>query len=183
MSRIAQVMEATGATRADVVRVATHGGTTRADWDIAHAIEAITGRSAYELMRTAGYREAVAEIWSGSRAEAETPAPTNPRAEYDPEVVVYGENTAPDDLNRIAPHHPHDDDQDQEDDLQAAAELAAHVHADLAEVLADPDAAARLTAAWSTPAEGRELLLNVLEITPRTRDQVLAAQVETAVAA
>ncbi|MFE9247055.1 hypothetical protein [Nocardiopsis sp. NPDC006938] len=47
---LAQVTTTTGATRADVIRVATSGGTTRADWEIAVAIEAAGGRLAADLM-------------------------------------------------------------------------------------------------------------------------------------
>ncbi|MGW8527015.1 hypothetical protein [Nocardiopsis sp. NPDC055824] len=50
MSLFAKVVAATGATTADVVRVATEGGTTSADWDIAVAIEKAGGRLASDLM-------------------------------------------------------------------------------------------------------------------------------------
>ncbi|MEU0493759.1 hypothetical protein ABZ249_31415 [Nocardiopsis sp. NPDC006139] len=117
MSIIAKVAEATGATHTEILRVATRGGSTEADWAIAHAIEAAGGRNAYELMRTAGRAQMVAEVWGDSGAPAETPAPTNPRAKHDSKITVYSEDTAPDGPNRISPHHPHDgpDESDQDE--------------------------------------------------------------------
>ncbi|WP_160050104.1 MULTISPECIES: hypothetical protein [unclassified Nocardiopsis] len=50
MSVITEVMKRTGATRADVIRVAREGGTTTADWDIAVAIEQAGGRKAADMM-------------------------------------------------------------------------------------------------------------------------------------
>ncbi|MEU3020181.1 hypothetical protein ABZ635_22620 [Nocardiopsis sp. NPDC007018] len=50
MSLVWQVAATTGATRADVIRVATSGGSTQADWEIAVAIEAAGGRLASDLM-------------------------------------------------------------------------------------------------------------------------------------
>lgn len=47
---LAQVIETTGATRADIIRVATQGGVTQADRTIAEAIEAAGGRRAEDLM-------------------------------------------------------------------------------------------------------------------------------------
>lgn len=47
---LAQVIQTTGATKADVLRVATQGGTTASDWDIATAIETAGGRLASDLM-------------------------------------------------------------------------------------------------------------------------------------
>ncbi|MFI6579356.1 hypothetical protein ACIBFB_26535 [Nocardiopsis sp. NPDC050513] len=141
-----KVVAATGTTRADVLRVLNHGGTTRADWDIAHAIEDITGRSAYELMRTAGHDEFVAELWADARAETDqAPAPTNPHAEHDPQVVIYGENTAPDAPQTVLPDHPHD-----EDTVPTREEQAQAAHADLAHVLDDDQVAARLATKWAS---------------------------------
>ncbi|MBB6122206.1 hypothetical protein [Nocardiopsis algeriensis] len=184
MLTIAQISEATGATRADIVRVLRgQSSSTTHDWEIAHAIEAAGGRKAAELMLTAGREHMIATIWGDSGASAEAPTQTNPNAVYDPEVTVYPEDTAPDGPNRISPHHPHGDDQAQDEpeveDRAAAEELAAEVHADLAEVLDDPaagidgaTAASRITAAWTTPAEARQVLLRVLQTAPRTRGQI-----------
>lgn len=113
MSMIALVMSSINATRADVVRVLNHGGSTEADWAIAHAIEAVTGRSAYELMMLAGRDAEVAEIWADSRAEADPVAPTNPRAVYDPEITVYPEHTSPEEDREVIAHHPHIDEADE----------------------------------------------------------------------
>src|SRR5690625_2554522 len=98
MSLIAQVMQVAQTTRADVIRVLSHGGTTAQDWAIAHAIQTVTGRSAAETM------------WAGRarQADPEQATQTNPRAIHDPEVTIYPENTSPEDSNRIHPHHPGD---------------------------------------------------------------------------
>ena len=182
MSQLVQVAEIAGTTRADVVRVATHGGTSASDWAIAHAIQQVTGRDAAETM------------WAGRarQTEPETPAQTNPRAAHDPEVRIYPENTSPEDSNRIAPHHPgdheHDEDtSDTEDDAErvAAQTLADSVFADLAEVLDNPRAAHRLTRAWTTPTEGRQVLVQVLEVHASThlRTEIVARQIEAELAA
>src|SRR5699024_1147233 len=188
MSLIAQVMQVAQTTRADVIRVLSHGGTTAQYWAIAHAIQTVTGRSAAETM------------WAGRARQAnpEQATQTNPRAEYDPEVTIYPENTSPEDSNRIAPHHPstHEDVEDTDtenvediDDDQAervaAQNLANSVFADLAEVLDNPGAAHRLTRAWTTPAEGRQLLTQVLEIHANThlRTEIAVHQIEAELAA
>ena len=80
MSLIAEVAQVAQVTRADVRRVLSHGGTTRADWAIAHAIEQVTGRSAYELMLTAGRDQMIDEIWGDTGTPADAPAPTKPPA-------------------------------------------------------------------------------------------------------
>lgn len=172
MLSIAEVVEATGATRAEILRVATRGGTTEADWRIAHAIEAAGGKRAAELMLTAGRDQMIAEIWGDSGAAPEPVAPTNPRADYDPETRVYSEPTAPDGPNRIAPHHPHDQG---EDDPQAArADQAATVHADLAALTDDPDTAERIYRRWASPIDAvhqaaRREVQQLLLSHPRTR--------------
>ena len=75
MSLVSKVAAVTGASTADVLRVAREGGTTAEDWAIAHAIEAVGGRPAYELMLTAGRDQMIAEIWADSRdPEPITPA-------------------------------------------------------------------------------------------------------------
>ena len=196
LSLIAQVAEIAGTTTADVHRVLSHGGTTQTDWAIAHAIHTVTGRDPYELMLTAGREAEVARIWADTGAPAETPAQTNPRAEYDPEVTIYPEGTSPEDSNRIAPHHPsnHEDVEDTdaenvEDDDQAervaAQNLAEAVFSDLAEVLDNPGAAHRLTRAWATPAEGRQILTQVLEIHANThlRTEIAVRTIEADLAA
>lgn len=186
MSLIAQVMQVAQATRADVVRVVSHGGITREDWAIAHAIESVTGRSAAETM------------WAGRarQADPEQATQTNPNAVHDPEVTIYPENTSPEDSNRIAPHHPsnHEDVEDTdtenvEDDDQAervaAQNLADQVFSDLAEVLDNPGAAHRLTRAWATPAEGRQILTQVLEVHASTylRTEIAVRTIEAELAA
>ncbi|MFE1396258.1 hypothetical protein ACFW3Z_25615 [Nocardiopsis alba] len=176
---ITQVAEVSGASRDDVVRVATSGGTSAADWAIAYAIEAITGRPAVDIM------------WAAQDRLPEPPAvaPTNPHAQHDPEVRIYPEHTSPEESREVIAHHPGDHDEDdlddQDDELAAAEALAVEVHADLAHILDDTTAAARLTAAWSTPTEGRALLAEVLSLhgTPTLRAEVLAAQVTADLAA
>ncbi|MGW5880256.1 hypothetical protein ACWFMI_27290 [Nocardiopsis terrae] len=203
MSVIAEVMETTGATHADVIRVATQGGATARDWEIASAIEAAGGRLAFDLMCPENLWQAEHErlynaLWHQTRDEdveflrehaaqagidditpllpgviEEQPeaAPTNPLAKHYADVTIYPEHTSPDESREIIAHHPGDHDEvveDQEQDELAAAEhLAATVHADLAQVLDDAEAATRLTRAWSTPAEGRQVLARVLETDPR----------------
>ncbi|SIO86168.1 hypothetical protein [Nocardiopsis sp. JB363] len=78
-SMLAQVMEITGATRVDVVRVATHGGTTQDDWEIATAIADITRRPVDQIM------------WGHSGAAL---APANPEAVYDKTVTIYAEDSS-----------------------------------------------------------------------------------------
>ncbi|MBB5495778.1 hypothetical protein [Nocardiopsis metallicus] len=201
---LAEVIQATGATKADVLRVATQGGATARDWEIARAIEAAGGRLASDLMFQpeqswrAEHERLCNALWHQTRDEdveflrehaaqagidditpllpgviEEQPEPgtTNPLAKHYADVTIYPEHTSPDESREIIAHHPSDHDEageDQEQDELAAAEaLAATVHADLAEVLDDAEAATRLTRAWSTPAEGRQVLARVLEIDPR----------------
>src|SRR5690625_4346863 len=185
MSLIAQVAEIAGTTTTDVVRVATHGGASASDWAIAHAIEQFTARPAAETM------------WAGRarQADPEQATQTNPRAEYDPEVTIYPENTSPEDSNRIAPHHPGDtEDTENVEDTEGAEEqaervaaqnLADQVFPDLAEVLDNPGAAHRLTRAWTTPAEGRQILTQVLEIHANThlRTEIAVRTIEAELAA
>lgn len=173
MSQLVQVAEIAGTTTTDVVRVLSHGGTTQTDWAIAHAIEQVTGRDAYELMLTAGRTAEVARIWADTGTPAEAPAQTNPRAEYDPTVTIYPENTSPEDSNRIAPHHPGDteDTENVEDDDQAervaAQNLADQVFSDLAEVT-NSITTAHLATGWHTPAETRRAVRAVLLTHPAT---------------
>lgn len=108
MSLISKVAAATGVTRADVVRVATRGGTTQQDWDIAYAIEAAGGRRATDLMFAAGREQEIARIWADSRDDQTETAPANENAVYDELVTVYPENTSPDETREVIPHHPGD---------------------------------------------------------------------------
>lgn len=107
MSLIAEVAQVAGTSTADVIRVATHGGTTADDWAIAHAVQAVTGRSAYDLMLTAGREAEVARIWADSGTPAEAPAPTNSEATHDPQVLIYDEDTSPDAAPTVLPDRPH----------------------------------------------------------------------------
>lgn len=166
---IAEVAEAAQVTRADVIRVIRGGGTTQADWRIARTIEQLGGRRAADLM------------WGPEHTPTETPTATNPLAVHDPEVRIYDEPTAPDAPNTVLPDHPRTE--EPPTDQEAAEELAASVQADLGEVLDDHDAAARLTAAWSTPAEGRRVLARVVplaRLTPRGRIRLWNAEYNAA---
>lgn len=214
MSMIAEVVAATGASREDVVRVATHGGVGDADRVIAEAIEAAGGRRAADMMVApwqAEHERLQRALWHETKDEdkaflaehaaaagvcditplfpaviEDQPAPapmTNPRAVHNPEVTIYPEHTSPEESREIIAYHPHDiedaaEDEDQDDELVAAEHLAATVHADLAEALDDPVAATRLTAAWSSPEEGRALLAEVLSLhaAPALRARVLDRQ-------
>ena len=175
MSQLVQVAEIAGTTTTDVVRVLSHGGTTQTDWAIAHAIQTVTGRDAYELMLTAGRTAEVARIWADTGTPAEAPAQTNPNAVHDPTVTIYPENTSPEDSNRIAPHHPsnHEDVEDTEDvddeqaERVAANHLADTLFADLAEVT-DSITTAHLATGWHTPAETRRAVRAVLLTHPAT---------------
>lgn len=172
MSQLTEIAEIAGATVADVVRVATHGGTTAADWDIAHAIQQVTGRPAAEVMWAEHSR----------RPEAPVPAPTNPQAVYDPEVTVYGENTSPEDPNRIAPHHPGDEDpgtdqtEDEADEATQVEELAAKVYSDLDDLLRKTNrSTGRMVRSWTTTAQARREIHQVLRsFQRRTRASHLA---------
>lgn len=158
MSLLLKVAEAVQVSTAEVLRVANGDGETDSDWVIAHAIEAAGGRSAYELMFTAGREQMIAEIWGDSGAPAEVPAPTNPRAVHDPEVVIYAENTSPDAAPTALPDHPNETDDEPVDEVEIDPGRAAwntllhtHVWADVA-ALTDgaPDEIARTVRPWST---------------------------------
>ncbi|MGW9351742.1 hypothetical protein [Nocardiopsis flavescens] len=173
MPMIAEIAQVARVTRADVIRVIRGGGTTEADWAIAHAIEAVGGRSAYELMRTAGRDQVVAEIWGDAAgAPAQAPAPTNDLAVYDPEITVYSEDTAPDSPNQVSPHHPHDG--GEADPLEARADQAATVHADLVDLTEDTTTAERVSRRWASPVDAvhqaaRRTVQQLLLAHPRTR--------------
>ncbi|SIO84651.1 hypothetical protein BQ8420_02985 [Nocardiopsis sp. JB363] len=151
-------------------RVLSHGGHTQADWAIAHAIQTITGRDAYELMLTAGRSAEIAEIWADSRADVAPVAPANPRAVHDPTVTIYGENTSPDETRQIAPHHPGDHDEEiveEQDEAATAEQLADTLFSDLAEVT-NSIATAHLATGWNTPDETRRAVRAVLLTNPAT---------------
>lgn len=168
MSVITEVMKRTGATRADIIRVATRGGDTRADWGIAHAIEAAGGRNAHDLMFTAGRDQMIAEIWGDTSAPVEAPAPTNPKAEYDETVTVYPEDTSPESPNQVTPDRlsdttkaPSEDDQLR---TRAWAAVANITHA-------TKDAIDRMVARWTTTSAIYTGIGNVLRSSrhPRAR--------------
>lgn len=171
MPSITEVAQAAGVTRADVIRLLTQGGTTETDWRIAHAIEAAGGRSAYELMMLAGRDAEIARIWADSGTPAETPAPTNPHAVHDPQVHVYDEPTAPDAPQTALPDHSHSDEPESTNDSEAAEDLAASVHADLAAYARSRHVAARIVkavAAAGSLAKARLTLYWALARHPRT---------------
>lgn len=165
---LAQVIQTTGATKADVLRVATQGGTTRADWDIARAIQAAGGRDAYELMLLAGRDAEIAAIWADSRAEAEPPAPTNPLAKTTAGVRIYPEDTSPESPNQIAPHHPNDTDEDQDETEQLRIRAWAAIAAITS---ATKEVIDRMVAQWITPSAIYTGVANVLKASrhPRAR--------------
>lgn len=157
MSLLSKVAALAGAAAADVVRVATHGGTTAADWDIARAIEQVTGRSAAETM------------WAGSSREArQSPdpdtGPANPHAVYDPQATVYAEDTQ----GQVTDTPEQDD----ADDAVAVEALAAQVYSDLDDLLRTTErSTARLVRSWTTPAQAQRDLRQVLLTHPRTRSR------------
>ncbi|SHK92784.1 hypothetical protein SAMN05421803_14325 [Nocardiopsis flavescens] len=160
MSVITEVMKRTGASRTEILRVATRGGTTQADWAIAHTIERLGGRRAADLM------------WGPERIPTQTPTATNPHAEHDPEITVYSEDTAPDSPNRIAPHHPHDG--GEAGPLEARADQASTVHADLVDLTEDTTTAGRVSRRWASPIDAvhqaaRRTVQQLLLAHPRTR--------------
>ena len=160
---ISQIAEIAQVSRADVVRVLREGGTTSADWAIAHAIQAAGGRSAYELMLTAGRDQMVAEVWGDAAgAPAEPPAPTNPHATYDPETTVYAEETAPDAPARITPDRlartePQEEGATEQEKLQVRA------WAGVARITRAPrEVVDRLVSRWTTTSAARRGLANIL---------------------
>lgn len=177
MSVITEVMERTGATRADIVRVATYGGTTTADWAIAHAIQTITGRSAYELMLTAGRDQMIAEIWGDTGTPAEAPAPTNPKAEYDETVTVYSEDTSPESPNQVTPDRLSDTTEAPTEDEQ----LRTRAWAAVANIThATKDAIDRMVARWKTPTAIYTGIGNVVRSSRHPRARRLYATYVTA---
>ena len=170
MSLIAQVAEIAGTTTADVHRVLSHGGTTQADWAIAHAIHTVTGRSAYDFMLMAGRDVEIAAIWADTGTPAESPAPTNPHAVHDPTVRIYGENTSPEAAPTVLPDHPgavEDDTVEDVDEQDQATHLADTLFSDLAEVT-NSITTAHLATGWHTPAETRRAVRAVLLTHPAT---------------
>ncbi|PWV44547.1 hypothetical protein [Nocardiopsis sp. L17-MgMaSL7] len=168
---LAQVIQTTGATRADVIRVATSGGTTRTDWAIAHAIEAAGGRSAYELMLLAGREEEVAQIWADSRDQTPEVAPTNPKAKYDKTIRVYPEQTSPEENREVIAHHPGDPAEVVEDQEQAeVAKLRTLAWAAIANLTrATKDAIDRMVSKWQTRRAVHAGFTNVMRTARSTR--------------
>ena len=144
---IAQIAEAAQATRADVIRVLNHGGTTQADWDIAYAIEAAGGRSACDLMFAAGRDAEIARIWADSRDDQTETAPANENAVYDELVTVYPENTSPDETREVIPHHPGDTTEAPTEDEQLQIQVWAAVADITGGNCAEVD---RLVAGWTS---------------------------------
>jgi hypothetical protein len=69
---IDQVAQTAEVTRADVIRVLTQGGTTEADWHIAHTVERLGGRRAGDLMLTswrAEQKRLKRALWQETRPE------------------------------------------------------------------------------------------------------------------
>lgn len=145
MSQLVQVAEIAGVSTVEVVRVATRGGTTTADWDIAHAIEAVTGRPATDTM------------WAGPAREArQSPeaAPANPHAVHEPETTVYAED--------------HLTEASEQDETEA---FAAAVYSDLDDLLRSTTArsTARMVRGWASTTQARRELRALLITHPRTR--------------
>ncbi|MGW8438843.1 hypothetical protein ACWGKS_27155 [Nocardiopsis sp. NPDC055879] len=177
MSLLSQVVAATGATRADVARVATQGGHTQDDWAIAHAIQTITGRSAYELMYTAGRAADIAQIWADTGTPAEAPAPVNPRAEYVEDVTVYAEDTSPESPNRVSPDHLSDTTEAPTEDEQ----LRTQAWAAIAAITNAPrEVIDRMVARWTTTTAIYTGLANVLRSSRHPRARRLHATYVTA---
>ncbi|MFJ6022947.1 hypothetical protein ACIQFP_26685 [Nocardiopsis alba] len=148
MSLIAQVTATTGASRDDVLRVATHGGTSQADWAIAHAIENAGGRSAYELMLTAGRAQEIATIWADSRDHTDQTTTDTPRLATG--VTVYTEDAA--ELVTDTPQsHPTLDDNEAQEDEEFEA-LWARAWAAVANITsATKEIVDRIVGKWQTP--------------------------------
>ncbi|MEU5859350.1 hypothetical protein ABZ799_28895 [Nocardiopsis dassonvillei] len=140
MSLIDRVTAATGATRAEVLRVAREGGVTEADRAIAEAIEAAGGRRADDLMHH-GLKVALYGPAERPEQRALLEQVAGPLA--GDMVDATGDIADPD----PAPSAPRPDEapQESEREVQAAA-----VHADLAEVLDNNKVAARLTKKWAS---------------------------------
>ena len=174
---VSRVAEVAGVTTADVHRVLSHGGHTQADWAIAHAIQTITGRSAYELMYTAGRDADIAQIWADTGTPVQAPAPSNPRAEYVEDVTVYAEDTSPESPNRVAPDHLSDTTEAPTEDeqlrTQAWAAIAAITHA-------PREVIDRMVARWTTTTAIYTGLANVLRSSRHPRARRLHATYVTA---
>jgi hypothetical protein len=162
MSVITEVMKRTGATRADIVRVATHGGTTTADWDIATAIADITRRPADQIM------------WGHSGASL---APSNPEAEYDPTVTIYTE-----DANGLVTDTPETRGQnDDADGTDEHEQLRIRAWAAVANITsATKEVIDRMVARWMTPSAIYTGVANVLQASRHPRARKLRAIYVTA---
>ena len=177
MSLVSQVAEVAGATTADVHRVLSHGGRTQDDWAIAHAIQTITGRSAYNLMYTAGRAADIAQIWGDSGTPVGAPAPANPHATYVEDVTVYPEDTSPESPNRVSPHHLSDTTEAPTEDeqlrTQAWAAIANITHA-------TREGIDRMVARWTTTSAIYTGIGNVLRSSRHPRARRLYATYVTA---
>lgn len=133
-SMFAQVMEITGATRADIVRVATHGGTTQDDWEIATAIAEVTRRPADQIM------------WGHSGGAL---APSNPEAVYNPAVTIYAEDASG--LVTDIPETRGQDDTDSTDEQDETEALRVRAWAAIANITsATREVIDQLVARWGT---------------------------------
>lgn len=151
MSMIALVMSSINATRTEVVRVLNHGVRSDADWAIAHAIEKVSGQSAYELMMLAGREAEVAEIWADSRPQDPEPVAVEPSLA--PDVTVYAEdaNELVTDIPESRPRTPED-----EDEPETVEGFAARVYSDLDDLLRRTlRSTGRLVRSWGSLSQAR----------------------------
>ena len=177
MSLVSQVAEVAGATTADVHRVLSHGGRTQDDWAIAHAIQTITGRSAYELMYTAGRAADIAQIWADTSAPVEAPAPTNPHATYVEDVTVYAEDTSPESPNRVTPDRL----SDTTEAPTEAEQLRTQAWAAIANITHAPrEVIDRMVARWATPSTIYAGVANIVRSSRHPRARRLYATYATA---
>ncbi|WP_053619095.1 hypothetical protein [Nocardiopsis sp. NRRL B-16309] len=178
MSLVLQVVNATGATRAEVLRVAREGATTAADQKIAEAIEAAGGRKAADLVVgtwRAEHRRLQRALWEETKAEDRDflakhaaqagitdvepllPAVVETRetssASTNPNAIYDPEVTVySEDTAPDSPNRiaPHHPRETAEDAGPTREEQAATAHADLAHLLDDNRLAARLAKKWAS---------------------------------
>lgn len=163
-SMLAQVMKITGATRVDVIRVATHGGTTASDWEIATAIAGITRRPVDQIM------------WGHSGGSL---APANPEAEYDKTVTIYAEDASG--LVTDTPETRGQDDTDGMDEQDETEQLRIRAWAAVAAITnATKEAIDRMVARWLTPNAIYIGLANVVRSSRHPRARRLRARYDIA---